>query len=137
MKFKITKILSARQLKKARYGMYCGMLFCLLSLGTKYFLGEVDAAEEDPELKYNDEVFKSASQVNFDRGRIVYYSKNIEVCNSTYLIPGIALMPRGFLAIAYGAFLIYLFMGIGIISDIFMESIEKITARKETITVTD
>jgi len=46
-------------------------------------------------------------------------------------------MPRGFLAIAYGAFLVYLFMGIGIISDIFMESIEKITARKETLKVLD
>lgn len=30
-------------------------------------------------------------------------------------------MPRPFLAIAYGLFLVYLFMGIGIISDIFME----------------
>jgi len=112
--------------------MYCGIIFCLFSYGTQYFLGEVDAADE---LKYAGDDFKSVSQVNFDRGRIVYYSKNIEVCNSKYLIPGIALMPRGFLAIAYGMFLIYLFIGIGIISDIFMESIEKITARKQTVII--
>jgi hypothetical protein len=53
------------------------------------------------------------------------------------LIPGVALMPRPFLAICYGAMLTYLFMGIGLISDIFMESIEKITARKETLKVLD
>jgi Ca2+/Na+ antiporter len=122
-------------MQKARFGMYCGFLFILFSLGTKHFLGEVSSNDE--QLKYLDETFTSANQVNFERGRIVYYSKNIEVCNSNYLIPGIALMPRGFLAIAYGSFLIYLFMGIGIISDIFMESIEKITARKETLRVLD
>jgi solute carrier family 8 (sodium/calcium exchanger) len=53
------------------------------------------------------------------------------------LIPGVALMPTGFLAIAYGSMLVYLFMGIGIISDIFMDSIEKITARKDTLKVLD
>jgi hypothetical protein len=46
------------------------------------------------------------------------------------LIPGTALLPIGVLAVAYGLSLVYLFMGIGIISDIFMVSIEKITAKK-------
>jgi hypothetical protein len=39
-------------------------------------------------------------------------------------------MPIWILAIAYGFALVYLFMAIGIISDIFMESIEKITSKK-------
>jgi hypothetical protein len=36
------------------------------------------------------------------------------------LVPGTALMPVAILAIGYGMSLVYLFMGIGIISDIFM-----------------
>lgn len=48
-----------------------------------------------------------------------------------------ALLPKGLLAVVHAIALIYLFMAIGIISDIFMESIEKITARKEIVEVKD
>lgn len=53
------------------------------------------------------------------------------------LIPGIALLPSGFLAVCYGLALIYLFLGISIISDIFMAGIEKITSKTVTIIVKD
>ena len=65
----------------------------------------------------------------FPRGRIVYFSKNTEVCQSILLIPGIAILNRGLLAIFYALALIYLFLGISIVAEIFMESIEKITAK--------
>lgn len=66
--------------------------------------------------------------VTYDRGEIVYYSHNLEICNSSILIPGIALLPRGLLAIFYALALIYLFLGIGIVSDVFMAGIERITS---------
>jgi len=44
------------------------------------------------------------------------------------LIPGIAILPSGLLAIFYGLTLLYLFLGIGIVSDLFMAGIEKITS---------
>lgn len=46
------------------------------------------------------------------------------------LVPGTAILPKGLLAFGYGFCLIYLFMGIGIIAEIFMTAIEKITAKK-------
>jgi len=58
---------------------------------------------------------------SFTQGKIHYYSKNIEVCTSPVLVPGTALLPNGLLAIAYCLTLIYLFLGISIVSDIFME----------------
>ena len=64
----------------------------------------------------------------YNRGEIVYYSKNLEICNSPVLIPGIALLPNGLLAMFYALTLIYLFLAIGIVSDIFMAAIEKITS---------
>ena len=39
---------------------------------------------------------------------------------SIVLIPGIALLPGGLLAISYALALVYLFLGIGIVSDVFM-----------------
>jgi len=44
------------------------------------------------------------------------------------LFPGVPILPTGVLAVAYAIALIYLFAGIGIVSDIFMTSIEKITS---------
>ena len=48
---------------------------------------------------------------------------------SSLLIPGVATLSTGLLSIAYGLCLIYLFLGISIVSEIFMESIEKITSK--------
>tara|TARA_B110000503_G_C7017856_1_gene358491 strand:+ start:157 stop:423 length:267 start_codon:yes stop_codon:yes gene_type:complete len=60
----------------------------------------------------------------YERGRVVYYGNNISMCVSSFLLPGTALLPTGFLVICYAFSLIYLFLGISIISDIFMAGIE-------------
>jgi solute carrier family 8 (sodium/calcium exchanger) len=67
----------------------------------------------------------------------MYYSPNTEVCNSWVIVPGTAILSRGTLGLAYCLTLIYLFMGISIVSDIFMLSIEKITSKKIPVTVKD
>lgn len=65
----------------------------------------------------------------YPRGRIVYFSKNTEVCQSVLLLPGLAALSRGTLGVAYGLCLVYLFLGIGIVAEIFMEAIEVITSK--------
>lgn len=42
--------------------------------------------------------------------------------------PGVSLYPNALLGVAYFIFLIYLFLGISISADIFMEAIEVITS---------
>ena len=64
----------------------------------------------------------------YERGRVVYYGNNLSMCVSALLLPGTALLPTGFLVVCYGMSLIYLFLGISIISDIFMSGIESITS---------
>jgi hypothetical protein len=64
----------------------------------------------------------------YDRGRIVYLGPNKAMCNSWVLVPGTAILPTGLLAVAYCATLGWLFLGIGIVSDVFMAAIEKITS---------
>jgi len=128
MKFKISKILNERQLRKVKFGFWCGIIFTLYEFCNHYFIQKVGAA--DPISWNGKDDYLSAEEVIFERGRIVYYSSNTEVCNSWVLIPGTPLLPVWLLAVTYAFALIYLFMGIGIISDIFMVSIEKITSRK-------
>jgi solute carrier family 8 (sodium/calcium exchanger) len=45
------------------------------------------------------------------------------------LIPGTSLLPKGLLGIVYFIFLCFLFLGISIVADIFMEAIEVITSQ--------
>jgi len=73
----------------------------------------------------------------YERGRIVYYGSNVEVCTSGVLIPGTALLPKGLLAVAYALALIYLFLGIAIISELFMGGIEKITSKTVIVDIKD
>ena len=73
----------------------------------------------------------------YPRGRIVYYSHNEQVCNSPLLIPGTAILPNGLLAVFYALTLIYLFLGIYVVSDIFMASIERITSQTQIVKVRD
>ena len=54
---------------------------------------------------------------------------------SGLVIPGTSLMPKGVQGVGYFFFLIYLFLGISINADIFMESIEVITSETKTVEV--
>lgn len=46
-----------------------------------------------------------------------------------------ATLSAGLLAVFYGLCLIYLFLGISIVAEIFMESIEKITSKQQIVTI--
>jgi hypothetical protein len=63
-----------------------------------------------------------------------FYNSNSVCFSSLVLIPGTQLMSNSFLGGVYFFFLLYLFLGIAIISDLFMAAIENITSttsRKE------
>jgi len=66
-------------------------------------------------------------------GYVVYASDvNTQECTSWLLAPGTNLSNTGFLGFAYFIGLIYLFLGLAIISDIFMAAIERITSIEVT-----
>jgi solute carrier family 8 (sodium/calcium exchanger) len=58
-------------------------------------------------------------------------------CNSGIIIPGTSLMNKGLTGFIYLMWLLWLFVGISIVSDIFMESIEAITSQTQIIVVKD
>jgi hypothetical protein len=130
MAFKIKPILTPRQLRRSKFTLLMATVAIIcLGIASRF----VEA--EDEKIKWNGEEWEAMAVESYPRGRIVYFSQNEEICTSAILIPGIAIMGTGFLATMYGCVLIYLFLGISIVADIFMEAIEKITSEKVMINI--
>lgn len=62
---------------------------------------------------------------------------DVDFCHSFILVPGFALQASWWLFIIYLVTLVYIFVGVSIISDIFMDSITVITSAKRKIKVRD
>ena len=77
------------------------------------------------------------SQTIFDRGIIVEFADDSDFCHSYVVVPGLPLVSKAILTIGYLLCLVYLFLGISIISDIFMGAIEEITSQTRTVTYQD
>jgi solute carrier family 8 (sodium/calcium exchanger) len=60
-----------------------------------------------------------------------------KICKSFVILPGMFMLNDNLMAIVYLLVLSYLFLGIAIVSDIFMEAIEGITSQTTTITIWD
>ena len=74
----------------------------------------------------------------YSRGFVVeYLDTGEDRCSSWLLLPAENLWPQWFRGLLYCIALFYFFVGIAIASDIFMCSIEVITARKRTISKWD
>ena len=58
-------------------------------------------------------------------------------CSTYVIVPGSSLMNKYVLAIAYFIFLCYLFIGISIIAEIFMDAIEVITSTTRVVATQD
>lgn len=62
-----------------------------------------------------------------------YHNKDDDYCYSYVLIPGTSLLSKPLLGVTYFVFLCFLFLGISIIADMFMESIETITSKVQLV----
>lgn len=70
---------------------------------------------------YKGETYDQVENMEKSRGRIVEFTNADEFCHSWVIIPGTSLQPSWLLAIAYFLALVYLFLGIALVSDIFMD----------------
>jgi len=125
MGWKLRKILTPRQLAKAKFITAVGTTLTLVSSGYGYW----SAKAQDSDNMYNGEEWnKFEIDDSYDRGYIKYVTQNAAICNSWVLVPGAATISEGTMALVYLLGLIYLFLGISIISDVFMNGIERITS---------
>lgn len=76
-------------------------------------------------------------RVKNSQGYVDEYTNAEEFCTSWIYHPGLSLMNDAALGVCYFLLLFWLFIGIGILADIFMEAIEVITSKSELVTVPD
>ncbi len=81
MKFKIKKLLSPKQLWKAKYSVVMAVLIVAAQYSYSAWVNAEDRDLTADELVYNGETFDSGKIKEFERGRIVFYSTNVEVCD--------------------------------------------------------
>ena len=84
----------------------------------------LNRAEIDINIKNttsNDTAFATGKYLNALRiNPLLNLNLTTSILSSYILVPGMSILPRWFLGIVYFVFLLYLFVGISIISDIFM-----------------
>lgn len=91
---------------------------------------------DDGPYQWNGMDYTNYKRIVFERGYIDEYTNNkAGFCHSSYINDGLSLLSDNIMGGLYFGVLIYLFVGISIISDIFMESIEVITS--QTVVVID
>lgn len=116
-------MLTDKQLSKVKtsFALLAGVLMVqgAVVTATKYF--------------YEGEEYDKTQTSYFPRGRIVEYSNLEEFCDSWAFLPGITTLNPILLAIMYMVFLFWMFLGMNIIADVFMEAIEVITSSKRVV----
>ena len=70
-------------------------------------------------------------------GYIDEYTNKETFCHSWIFTPGLSLLGDATLGVCYLLLLIWLFVGIAILADIFMEAIEMITSKSEVVQIPD
>jgi len=78
--------------------------------------------------KFKDETFKSYTKQVSSQGYLEEYYQDQRCYSAIIDVPGTSLMPVWIMGPSYLIFLGWLFMGIAISADIFMEAIEVITS---------
>jgi len=95
-------------------------------------------ADKATKFNFKKETFNDYIRIVNSQGFVDEYWATEERCFSGMInVPGISLLPVGLMGVAYLLFLGYLFLGIAISADIFMEAIEVITSKTQLVEIQD
>jgi len=131
------KNLTDRQLWKVKFSTVA--ILCVVAYSLVMDRVTALYTDMDGNFVWKGNTFEKQAITTFKSGQVVEYETNDrdEFCASFILLPGFALQPTPLLAILYIIFIVYIFVGVAIISDIFMDSITVITAAKRVIATRD
>ena len=85
--------------------------------------------------RFNGKTFDQFVRVKNPQGFVDEYTNKEEFCVSWVYHTGLSLMPDAVLGVMHLIFLFWLFIGIAILADIFMESIEVITSKSKLVQI--
>lgn len=135
---RFTRKLSPKQVQRVKYmSIFVLMSFC----GQLFTANVADAAIKDVDFEgpylFNGEKYDKFNRVYNPGGFIEEYTNKEEFCTSWVYHPGLSLLGDAALGVCYLLFLVWLFVGISILADIFMEAIEVITSKAELVQISD
>ena len=134
--------ITAKITEKQRTRVGYMSIIVLFSICMQFFTNYVADASikgqdyEGPYL-WEGEEYKLFVRVENAQGLVEEYSNKEEMCTSWVFHPGLSLLHPAALGIGYLLFLFWLFIGISILADIFMEAIEVITSKSDFVEVPD
>lgn len=127
------KVLTDRQLWKVKFTT----VFVLCAVAYSVVMDHVQAnyLDNSGTFEWRGETFTRQSITDYKTGQIVEFGTDSreEFCHSFILTPGFQLQKSWYLAAVYIIFLVWIFVGVAIISDIFMDSITVITSAKRIV----
>ena len=118
-------------------------IFALAGFVTQLFTSSVvvDAKIKDTNFEgpyiWEGVEYEKFLRLNNPQGFIEEYTEKETFCHSFVYHNGLSLLSDTSLAVVYLLFLFWLFIGIAILADIFMEAIEQITSKSELVQVPD
>jgi hypothetical protein len=127
----------AKQIRRIKYFFMCVACYLGVQIFTQVVVNAVIEREgfSGPYV-YEGVEYAAYQSVYQPQGYIDEYTNKEEFCTSFVVIPGFSLTNELFQGISYIIILCYLFLGIALVADIFMEAIETITSKTTTVTVT-
>lgn len=91
-------------------------------------MSKVKTGKDGKKYKFKGEEFENYTLDKQSQGYIEEYYGDSQCFSSMINTPGVQLLPKPLMGFAYFAFLVYLFLGISISADIFMDAISVITS---------
>jgi solute carrier family 8 (sodium/calcium exchanger) len=119
----LKRTFTARRLSARVIGRFKNSMFILAIVMSVSFLTSFVTSQNI----WDGRTFDHYKLYEMDKGFIEIYSNNEEVCTSWTLVPGTA----------YFMALVYLFLGVAIVSDVFMSAIEVITSQTKKVKYED
>ena len=131
---RIPKVITPAQKRRVKTMTFTFFALITLNLISQHV---ADAKIKPTEYKgpyiWEGEEYEKFVRVYMPGGYIDEYTNKETFCTTWVFNSGISLLGDGALAVCYGLLLIWLFIGIQILSDIFMEAIEEITSKSELV----
>lgn len=134
------KVLSDRMITRAKRMWAVTIFVAVLSyISSKYVVVSQETDKYDGPYNYDGKEYKLYQRMDGASGYIEEYSNKEAFCTSSLplIVPGTSLLSDVTMGIVYTLVLFWFFLGIAIVADIFMESIEQITSKSEFVIIQD
>ena len=135
---RIAQKITPKQIRRVKFMSMFAMIGVVFQLIADNVVdAKLDSAYFDGPYLWEGKEYFSFLRIKNAGGYIDEYTNKETFCHSWIFFSGLSLLPDAFLGICYLLFLFWLFMGIAILADLFMEAIETITSKSEIVKIPD